>query len=222
VLALPAVSAYVGAAPRVRESGTARDVERVHCLWADCDSAEAVKALRRFTTMPSIVINTSPGRMQAIWALDRPISPAWARRANRRIANAVGADMCATDVARILRAVGSVNWKYTPPVTVSAARVECDVFSLAEIVGRLPDAPGEIPRPRSGNAEPATGSLAALVRAVREAQIGERNALLLWAACRALEEGHNAREELRQAALEAGLPEAEVERTLQSAERLAA
>jgi len=130
--------------------------------------------------------------------------------------------MAATDPARILRGIGTINYKHGEPVTVTAARCECDVFELGEIVGKLPDAPGEIPRPRSGNAEPATGSLAALVRAVREAQIGERNALLLWAACRALEEGHNAREELRQAALEAGLPEAEVERTLQSAERLAA
>ena len=52
--------------------------------------------------------------------------------------------------------------------------------------------------------------------------MGERNALLFWAACTAQEEGHDAREELHQAALDAGLPEVEVERTLHSAERRAA
>jgi hypothetical protein len=70
--------------------------------------------------------------------------------------------------------------------------------------------------------EGSTGSLAGLVRTVREALVGERNALLFWAACTARQEGHDAREELRQAAFDAGLPEVEIERTLGSAERRAA
>jgi hypothetical protein len=211
VLALVDVNVYVGAAPRVRESGTSRDVERVHCLWADCDKAEAVEALRRFRPMPSIVAWTSPGRAQALWPLRRPVTPAAARRANRRIAHALGADMAATDPARILRAIGSRNFKHNPPAPVTCARLELDVYTLGEVVGSLPDAPGEPPRrmiiracapfhKRVGS-DSGSGSLGALVRTVREAPVGERNALLYWAACRAQDEGHDAREELRDAAL---------------------
>lgn len=224
VLGLQDVNVYVGGAPRVRESGRVADVERVWCLWADCDSAEAVEALRRFKPWPSIAVRTSPSRMQALWAIGRPVTPAAARRANRRIAHALGADMAATDAARILRAIGTFNIKYDPSSPVTCARCELDVYDLGEIVGSLPDAPGDTPRRAvhdRGDAN-STGSVAGLVRSVREAAIGERNAVLFWAACRAQEEGHDAREELHQAAIDAGLPEFEVERTLDSAERSAA
>jgi hypothetical protein len=224
VLGLRDVHAYVGAAPRIRKSGTAQDVERVWTLWADCDSPEAVEALRRFLPLPSIVVRTSPGRMQALWPLQRPVAPAWARRANRRIAHALGADMAATDAARIVRAIGTFNMKHTPPAPVTCARCELDVYALGEIVGSLPDAPGDAPRRQvvRSHGDSSTGSLAGLLRTVREAPVGERNALLFWAACTARDEGHEAREELRQAAFDAGLPEFEVERTLGSAERRAA
>lgn len=221
VLAISDLHVYVGAAPRVRESGTAADVERVWALWADCDMPAAAEALRRFKPLPAIVVRTSPGRLQAVWPLRRPAAPAWARRANRRLAHALGADRAATDPARILRAIGSRNFKHDPPAAVTCARCELDVFTLPEIVGSLPDAPGDAPRPPrpAVDTHPPAASLDALVGAVRAARVGERNATLFWAACRACEEGHDAREELRQAALDAGLGEVEVERTLGSAER---
>jgi hypothetical protein len=222
ILGLRDVHAYVGGAPRVRESGTAKDVARVNCLWADCDTAEAVEALRRFKPWPSIVGRTSPGRVQALWPLRRPATPAAARRANRRIAHALGGDMAATDPARILRAIGTFNMKHSPPAPVTCARCELDVYELGEIVGSLPDAPGDVPRPRvtaAASYEGSTGSLGALLRTVREAPVGQRNNLLWWCALRAREEGHDAHEELRQAALDAGLAEFEVERTLNSAEQ---
>jgi hypothetical protein len=220
-LGLADVNVYVGGAPRVRESGTAKDVERVWTLWADCDAPEAVAALRAFRPLPSIVAGTSPGRVQALWPLKQAVAPAWARRANRRIAHQLGADMAATDPARILRVIGSRNHKHEPPEPVTCRRCELDVFTLAEIVGSLPDAAGDGPRlmrPRGTRPAPAADGL---VRAVREAQVGQRNAVLFWAACTAREEGQGVREELRQAALEAGLTEHETERTLDSAERRA-
>jgi hypothetical protein len=225
VLSLRDVNVYVGACPRVRESGTAQDVERCWAAWADCDTVEAVEALRRFRPMPSIVAWTSPGRVQALLPFRRPVSPAAARRGNRRIAHALAADMTATDPARILRAIGSRNFKHDPPALVTCARCELDVYELGEVVGSLPDAPGDGPRRRvsiSGRPHATPSSLAGLLRAVREAPVGSRNALTFWAACRAREAGHEARDELRQAALDAGLPEVEVERTLDSAERKAA
>jgi hypothetical protein len=217
VLATPELHVYVGGAPRVREGGTAADVGRCWSLWCDCDTATAVHALRRFRPLPAIVVATSPGRMQAFWPLRRPIAPAWARRANRRIARALGSDMAATDPARILRAIGSFNQKHDPPTAVAPLRLELDVFDAGQVTGKLPDAPGETPR-RVTDPITSGSSVAGLVRTVRDAQPGNRNNALYWAAASAREEGHDdAREELRQAALDVGLPEREVEATLCSA-----
>src|SRR5206468_868805 len=119
VLGLSDVNCYVGACPRVGEGGTIADVARAWCLWVDCDSPAGVEALRRFRPSPSIVVGTSPGRVQAFWPLGRSIAPGWARRANRRIAHALGADLAATDPARILRAIGTFNHKHTPPTPVA-------------------------------------------------------------------------------------------------------
>jgi hypothetical protein len=130
--------------------------------------------------------------------------------------------MSATDPARILRAIGSRNFKHTPPVSVTCARCELDMHELPALVGKLPDPPGEAPRrPKlvASVDSSASGSREALIRTVREAPRGERNALLFWAASTAQEERQNAREELRQAALAAGLDEREIERTLDSAEQ---
>lgn len=208
------VDVYVGAAPRIRKAGTARDVERVWSLWADCDSEDAVKKLRKFRPLPSIVIRTSPGRLQALWSLREPLAPEWARRANRRLAYHLGADMAATDPARILRACGTFNHKHSPPAPVTAARVELDVFRASEVVGVLCD----VPQPQRSYVGEGRGSADALARTVREAPIGERNAVLFWAACKA-HEGRHDPETIRNAGLACGLAEFEVDRTLESAAR---
>jgi len=63
-----------------------------------------------------------------------------------------------------------------------------------------------------------SGSVAGLVRAVRDAAEGSRNRLLFWAACRAVESGH-ALEDIGRAALDNGLTPSEVRATLASAQR---
>jgi len=69
----------------------------------------------------------------------------------------------------------------------------------------------------------ASRDLGGLVRTVNDATVGQRNAVLFWAGCRLAEREAGAadaaggRELLREAALAAGLGEAEVERTLDSA-----
>ena len=93
---------YLAVAPRVRQEGGRDAVERCHVLWADCDSAESIEALEHFSPAPSMVIRSGSGR-HAYWALWPPLEPAWAEKANRRLAYALGADPRATDAARILR-----------------------------------------------------------------------------------------------------------------------
>ena len=217
---------FVGAAPRVREDGTAAAVERVWVLWADCDGREALERLRDFRPLPSIVIRSgSDDCAHAYWPLCEPLPPAWAQRANRRLAIALGADMAATDPARILRAAGTLNQKAHPPKPVACTRLELDVFTFDQVVGRLGDDRGYTPPAnveiRGGD---ATKSLAGLVRVVRDAPLGKRNQLLFWAACRARDHADSgeldlddAREALRDAAIAVGLSESEIDATLRSA-----
>lgn len=211
---------YVGAAPRLRERGRAEDVGRVWMLWADCDSTASVEKLRAFAPTPGIVWETSPGRRQAVWSLREAIPAEWARRANRRIAHALGADMASTDPARILRAPGTLNHKRGKPTPVNCLHCELDMFTVGDVVGHLPD-PEKTGRDAQSYPAAVAGPLDALVRTVAEAQVGERNSRLFWAACRASAEGHDPLP-LLAAALDAGLTEAEATRTIASAQRTAA
>jgi RepB DNA-primase from phage plasmid len=230
VLGLQDVNVYVGAAPRVREDGTAGAVERVWCLWADIDGRTALEALAAFRPLPSIVIRSgSPDCAHAYWPLRRAVSPQGAQRANRRLAAALGADMNATDPARILRCAGALNHKHDPPAEVICRRLELITFDLASVVGSLPDSPHYIERPqarRHFETGDSSKVLAGLVRTVGEAQEGNRNAALYWAAMRVREhddlDADAAIDALRGAALHAGLTEIEAERTVGSAERRAA
>lgn len=149
---------YVGAAPRRRRNGGASAIERVWTLWADCDGPEAVEALRAFTPAPSIVVRTSENGAHAWWPLhgQHPLTSEQARRANRRLAYALGADMRATDPARILRVPGSLNFKHDPPAPVECIRLELDVHTPRELVGDLPDPPAPA---RRSPPKPATREL---------------------------------------------------------------
>lgn len=215
---------YLGATPRTRQAGTADAVERVWCLWADCDTPEAVARLRKFRPWPTMVNRSgSAGRLHAWWAQSSPLSPTAAEFANKRLAYALGADRAATDRARIMRPIGSLNKKTDPPARVECVRCELETFTAAEVVGHLPDPPDlrSVRRPAGPPASvPSDAALAGLVRTVREAQPGQRNNLLFWASCRLQDHGLDdaaACEALRQAALDAGLPEHEVTRTIASA-----
>lgn len=215
---LQRANVYLGALPRVRRSGTAADVAHGWSVWADCDSPEAVTALRRFKPRPSLVVETSPGRMQAWWALRHPIPASWVRRANRRLAHALGADLQSTDVARVLRAIGSVNYKHDPAAAVKCVHCGLDTFTVEQVVGSLSDPVSKRPRRKCAVHGTQAAAMDGLVRVVNEAAVGQRNSRLFWAANRALEEGRDV-ELLRSAALDVGLLEGEVDATLASAIR---
>ena len=221
----PTMNVYLGAAPRIRRDGSAASVERVWCLWADLDGPDALSHLHDFHPRPSIEAETSPGRGLAMWALREAATPAFAQRGNRRLALALGADMAATDPARILRPIGSANHKHSPPHRVTCTNIELHTFTLDQVVGRLPDT--DHYRPRRVLTQPVAGDpskvLAGLARTVRDSPEGNRNRALHWSVCRVVEhiaEGEFAEdqaiEELRAAGLDAGLTEHEVEATIRS------
>jgi hypothetical protein len=228
----PDYHVFIGASPRVREGGKVDDVERTWALWVDCDCRESGEALAAFRPRPSLVVQTRPGRWQGWWGLRHPVRPLWAKRANQRLVKALGSDRAATDAARILRPVTSLNHKTDPPSPVRALRCELDIYRLGEVVGGLPDLVDMRPPAPARVSSNPDATLDGLIRKVRDAvpptygKPGERNALLYWAACRVAEHAAGGtldeaggRAALHQAALDAGLDQFEIERTLDSALR---
>jgi RepB DNA-primase from phage plasmid len=134
---------YVGCAPRTRRHGGRDAVARAFVLWVDCDGDDAVTALERFHPQPSIVIASGSGsNCHAYWPLSEPLAAAEIERANRRLAQALGADPASADAARILRLPATYSHKHEPPVPVEALRVDVDRrMPAADVVGGLPDPP---------------------------------------------------------------------------------
>ena len=146
---------YLSCAPRTAPGGTKDLVGRAWCLWVDCDDVASVDRLRDFRPLPSMVVRSSADHVYAFWQLSRPLPGANIRRANRRLALALGADRNACDAARVLRPILSRNHKYDPPATVECLRLELSVFGVTDVVGSLPDDPAELPRRRHRGALPS-------------------------------------------------------------------
>lgn len=123
---------YVACAPRTRRHGGREAIERVHALWVDCDSSEAIAALEHFQPAPSMVVCSGSGR-HVYWSIFPPAPPAEVERANRRLANALGADPAATDAARILRPPGTFNFKSGEPVAVEIVDQAGSIYSLEQV-----------------------------------------------------------------------------------------
>ena len=150
---------YVGVAPRRRLEGTRAAVERCHALFVDCDTPESIAALDAFRPSPSMVVNSGHGK-HGYWSLWPPVGPDELEHANRRLARALGADMRATDAARILRPPGTFNHKSGAPVAVTLERLEVEVYTAEQVTGGLPDPPDS--RAREDRASGAVRPLSAV------------------------------------------------------------
>jgi hypothetical protein len=94
--------------------------ETIRCcpsLWSDLDTCPPDKLL----TAPSLLVESSPGRFQALWALEDPMDAEEAEDLSRRIAYyhaPHGADRSGWDLTQLLRVPGTLNFKYDPTPTV--------------------------------------------------------------------------------------------------------
>lgn len=153
-----ATDVYVGCAPRVRRSGTKRDVAQVWVLWAECDGAAAARAARAYDPAPAIVIASGTGaNVHAYWPLRAPLPPQEAEYANLRLARAVEADEACYDCARILRPPATWNHKSHPPAPVKAVRLATGItYEPGDVLARAPTLSDEPIRRRWQN-HPARG-----------------------------------------------------------------
>lgn len=88
-------------------------------VWADLDTADPDE----IAVPPAILIQSSPGRWQAIWRLKAKIDPYDAERYSKRVAYAVGADKSGWDLGQLLRVPLTRNFKYesAPPIALERA-----------------------------------------------------------------------------------------------------
>ncbi len=87
------------------------NVDMVSSIWADLDDCPP----NLLKVEPTLVLETSPHRYQAIWTLNNPIPGEDAEAASRRIAYGHaqdGSDRSGWDLTQLLRIPGTYNHKY--------------------------------------------------------------------------------------------------------------
>ena len=132
---------YLACAPRARRSGGRDGVERVECLWADCDTDEALAALDRFEPPPSLLIasggltDTGQRKLHAYWRLAMHVDAEEADAALKRLQRHLGSDSRCAEPARVLRPAGS-TWRKDGEVRpVELVSVDlCAVYPIADVL----------------------------------------------------------------------------------------
>jgi AAA domain/RepB DNA-primase N-terminal domain len=88
------------------------DVQGSSWLWADLDEVHPTAAAQAFGYLPTVAVESSPGRYQALWALTRELPPKSLERLNRALSYALDADRGGWDLTQVLRLPGTRNFKY--------------------------------------------------------------------------------------------------------------
>jgi hypothetical protein len=98
-------------------------------LWADLDECPPAK----LQVEPTFLMESSPGRFQALWSLAHPVPPHVAEDASKRIAYFHADDGCdrsGWDLTQLLRLPGTPNHKYTDAPEVRVVRVGGGLYTL--------------------------------------------------------------------------------------------
>lgn len=134
---------------------TKADIANIRHLYLDLDrDAEAALLslqAREGTPEPNRVLNTSPGKLQVVWKVER-FTLDEAESLQRRLAGEFGADPAATDAARVLRLPGFLNHKYEPPHAVGVRALSERTYQPADF-GQLRE------RPRHESVQPSPRGL---------------------------------------------------------------
>jgi len=104
-------------APGTKSARVKENVKMCTAAWADLDACDPSLML----VAPSIIVQTSPARWQALWVFDKAVTPAVAEQVSRNITYhhvPDGADSGGWDLTQLLRVPGTFNMKYALPYEV--------------------------------------------------------------------------------------------------------
>lgn len=136
-----------------KKQDRSKDSSKVtHVAAADADTCHPTN----FRVMPSITVQTSPGRYQVYWLLSGKKDPHEVAKLNRRIAQVhkdEGCDTAFVNAAKLMRVPGTSNNKH-PGAIVVVVDDEADRHTLAMLETRYPAT--EVPdAPEGGDVEHA-------------------------------------------------------------------
>jgi hypothetical protein len=87
------------------------DVLPTRWLWADLDEVHPTSGAK-LGFLPTMAIESSPGRYQALWRLQKALAPRDLEKVNRGLSYALDADRGGWDLTQVLRIPGTRNFKY--------------------------------------------------------------------------------------------------------------
>jgi len=108
-------------------------VKPLRWLYADLDPIDP----RKIGLKPTIAIQSSPGRHQALWRLARTLAPPKHEDYNRRLTYAIGADKGGWDLTQVLRIPGTRNHKYPGRVKVRLRWSGTSKYTLTKVKSYL-------------------------------------------------------------------------------------
>jgi AAA domain/RepB DNA-primase from phage plasmid len=182
---------------------TKNNAENSCFLYADLDTCRVEDIPEEIR--PTIVIESSPGRLQGLWEVDCALAPEEYSRMNKLIAYGLaskGADKSGWDVTQVLRAPGSLNHKYDEPKEVKVVSFDRVAYSATDLGAFLEreyaaSLPAVAVVEGLGLSDEAFKliyrglSRDVIQRLFRESPSGydDRSEVMFWAACRMLETG---------------------------------
>lgn len=121
---------------------TKQDIGTVRHIYLDLDDqgTEALEALLKRTDLPkpNYLLHTSADRWQVTWKV-QGFAKADAEVLQKGLARDTGADLAATDCARVLRLPGYYNHKYAPPFLVTAELLTKQTYRPQDFPKLCPD-----------------------------------------------------------------------------------
>jgi hypothetical protein len=108
------------------------DVLSSNWLWADLDEVHPTIATA-LGLMPTVAVESSPGRFQALWRLSRPVVAKTLEKLNRGLTYALDADKGGWDLTQVLRIPGTRNFKYPEAPMVTLLWVNEEEYDPKEI-----------------------------------------------------------------------------------------
>ncbi len=105
-------------------------------LWADLDEVHPTSA-GKLGYLPTVAIQSSPGRYQALWRLKRELPPKSLEKLNRALSYALDADRGGWDLTQVLRLPGTRNFKYADAPMVELMWINDLIYEPRAMWGRL-------------------------------------------------------------------------------------